>query len=334
MPKVINEDLIAQIAEFARRGYSKSAAGRELKLDRTTVRKYWPQVVEKSEIKEPPEVKLSLEEEFRLANNRNELTWDIGEILSKIENRQWETPELRKKGLLAVDSLRFLRDKVKKAPALEELASLAELVNQKREEVAPVLEEDRKLEGERLKRDELERQEEAARRRKGHETLWQHYKAALPWYIPCPDYCEDVVRNFLIKHGYFDWAGVLGEQLAAVDQLRWEDDTKALKPIFQEFLNIITGHPEEKERIIEEMNRRRLRILTARDEDIINAFNEWLNSEEDEEFVAGTLKLAGIFRRLAEERYIDIDELMKQETSPPKEPAKDKQAKAHETLAA
>ena len=51
----------------------------------------------------------------------------------------------------------------------------------------------------------------------------------------------------------------------------------------------------------------------------------------------GALKLSGIFRRLAEERYIDIDELMKQEASPPKEPAKDKRNKAdkaRQTLAA
>ena len=58
---------------------------------------------------------------------------------------------------------------------------------------------------------------------------------------------------------------------------------------------------------------------------------------DDEEFVEGALKLSGIFRRLAEERYIDIDELMKQEALPPKEPAKDKRSKAdkaRQTLAA
>ena len=102
-------------------------------------------------------------------------------------------------------------------------------------------------------------------------------------------------------------------------------------------LNIITGHPEEKRGIIQIMVKRRERIVTARDEDLINAFDEWLNFEDGEEFVKGALKLSGIFRRLAEERYIDIDELMKQEASPPKEPAKDKRSKAdkaHQTLAA
>ena len=45
------------------------------------------------------------------------------------------------------------------------------------------MEEDVKLERERLEREERERKEEAARRRKGHEILWQQYVAILPWYI-------------------------------------------------------------------------------------------------------------------------------------------------------
>jgi len=54
MPKIINQDLIAQIAEFAERGYSKAAAGRELKLDRATVGKHWPEEKEESEVKATP----------------------------------------------------------------------------------------------------------------------------------------------------------------------------------------------------------------------------------------------------------------------------------------
>ncbi len=324
MPRVINQDLIAQIAEFAGRGYSKSAVGRELNLDRATVRKYWPEEKEESKVEETPEVKLSLEDEFNLITTRNELGWDVGETLSKIENRQWETRELRKKGKLATGGLKFLREKIQKAETPDELASLANLINQKREELNPILEEDVKLEKERLEREKKERQEEAARSKKGHDTLWQHYMAILPWYIPGPKYTEDVVRTFLIRNGYYDWAGVLGSQLAMVDELKWEDDMDKLEPLFHEFLNIITGHPGEKSNIIEVMNQRRERILTVRDKDVTNAFNEWLNSEEDEEFVAGTLKLAGIFRRLGEERYIDTDELLKKEASIPEVPAKSK----------
>jgi len=337
MPRIINEDLIAKIAEFAGRSYSKSATGRELNLDRATVRKYWPEEEEESEVEETPEVKLSLEDEFNLLTTRNELGWDINETLSKIEDRRWETPELRKKGQLATESLRFLKGKVQKAETLDQLDSLSSLVNRKREELKPILEEDDKLEEKRLEREEKERKEEAARRRKGHETLKQYYLAILPWYIPCPKYIENVMITFLCKYGYDDWARVLGSQMAMVDELKWEDDMDELEPLSQEFLNIITGHPEEKDKIIEVMAQRRLRLLTARDEDIIDAFNAWLNSEEDAEFVEGALKLAGIFWRLAKERYIDIDELMKQEASLPEETARDKRSKedkARRTLAA
>ena len=328
MPRIINQDLIAKIAEFAGRGYSKSAAGRELNLDRATVRKYWPEEKEESKVEEAPESKLSLEDEFRLTTTRNELTWDINEMLSKIQNRRWETRELRKKSELATGGLKFLEEKIRGAEKLDELNSLTNLVNQKREELNPALQEDAKLKRERLGREEKERQEVGARRRKEHETLWQHYLTILPWYIPCPKYTEDVVRTFLVKNGYFRWAEVLGSQLGLVNELKWEDDMDDLEPLCCEFLNIITGHPGEKNKIIEVMARRRLRILIDRDEDIIDAFDDWLNSEEDEAFVEGALKLSGIFRRLAEERHIDTDGLMEKEASPPKEPAKDKRSKA------
>ena len=112
-----------------------------------------------------------------------------------------------------------------------------------------------------------------------------------------------------------DWARVLSSQLAMVGELEWEDDMEKLEPLSHELLNIVTGHPGEKYKIIEVMNRRRERILTVRDEDATDAFNGWLNWEGDEEFVEGALKLSGIFRRIAEQRYIDIDELLKQEAS-------------------
>lgn len=328
MPRIINQDLIAKIAEFAGRGYSKSAAGRELNLDRATVRKYWPEEKEEIEVEETPEVKLSIEDEFRLTATRNELNWDVGETLSKIENRHWETSELKKKGQLGTESLRFLKGKVQKAETLDELDSLVNLVNRKREEIKPILEEDAELEEKRLEREEKERKEQAAGRRKGHEILWQHHIAILPWYIPCPKYTEDVIKTFLVNYGYDDWARVLGSQIAMVDKLEWDDDVDELEPLPQEFLNIITGHPSEKDRIIHIMEQRSRRILTARDEDATKAFNAWLNWEKNEEFVEGALKLSGIFKRLAKERYIDIDELMKQDVSPPKEPAKDKRGKA------
>jgi len=92
-----------------------------------------------------------------------------------------------------------------------------------------------------------------------------HYTATLPCYIPCPKYTEDVVITFLCKYGYDDRAIVLSSQLRLVNELEWEDDMDELEPLFNEFLNIITDHPGEKDRIIEIMGQRRLGILTARD---------------------------------------------------------------------
>ena len=337
MPRIINEDLIAKIAQFAGRGYSKSAAGRELNLDRATVRKYWPEEKEESKVEETPEVKLSLEDEFRLLTKRTELRWDIGEMLSKVGDRPWETTELRRKGRLATARVKFLKDEVEKVEALDELDSISSLMNQEQDGLTPLLDEDNRLRRQRLEREEKKRQEEAERRRKADETLRQHYMDILPWYIPCRKYTEDVVRTFFGNYGYEDWAGTLGSQIGLVNELKWADDMDELEPLSREFLNIITGHPEEKRSIIQIMVKRRERIVTARDEDLINAFDEWLNFEDGEEFVKGALKLSGMLSRLAQERYIDIDELLEQEASPPKEPAKDKRSKAdkaRQTLAA
>lgn len=311
MPKVVNQDLLDKIAELAGRGYSKSAVGRELNLDRATVRKHWP--VEKVEKIE--EVRPSIEEEFRLLTKRSELRWDIGEILGRVDDRKWETDELRKKGRLATESLKFLKDKVEKVETLDELDSISRLMKQGQEGLTSVLDEDDKLRSQRLEREEKERQEQTAKRRKGYETLRQHYIEALPLYIPCPKYAESVVNRFLYEYGYDDWAGALGSQLSIVNELEWESNMDKLEPLCREFVNIIRGHPEEKNRIKDVMLQRRERILTAHDEDTINAFEGWLNSEDDEEFVEGVFKLNGIFKRLAEERYIDIDELLEQEAS-------------------
>lgn len=308
MPKVINQDDIAKIAELKERGYSKSAIGRELKLDRATVRKYWP--TEKAEKIE--EAKPSIEAEFRLLIKRSELRWDISEILARIGDRKWETNELMKKGRLTTESLRFLKEKIEKAETLDELDSISKLMKQEQEKLTPVLDQDDRLHKQRLEREEKERQEEAAKRRRGYQTLRQHFVESLPWYIPCPKYAVSVVNKFLYEYGD-DWAMVLGSQLAAVNELEWESDIGELEPLRREFVNIITGHREEKDRIRDVMFQRRERILTARDEDALNAFNEWLNSEDDEEFAEGVLKLNGIFKRLAEEKYINTDELLEQE---------------------
>ncbi|GAI65260.1 unnamed protein product, partial [marine sediment metagenome] len=232
---------------------------------------------------------------------------------------------------------RFLKEKVEKAETLDEGDSISKLVKQEQEKLTPILDQDDKLRSQRLEQEEKKRQEETERRIKGYETLRRHYIHVLPWYIPCPKYAESVVSEFLGDYGYDRWAGVLGSQLTMVNELEWESDVGELEPLRREFLNIVIGHPGEKPEIKDIMLQRRDRILTAHDKDATDAFDKWLNSEDDEEFVEGVLKLSGIFNRLAEERYIDIDELLEQEASPPKEPAKDKRSKvdkARQTLTA
>ncbi|HUV76358.1 MAG TPA: hypothetical protein VMW00_06915 [Dehalococcoidales bacterium] len=51
------------------------------------MRKYWPEE-EENEVKETAEVKLSLEDEFRLTTTKNELSWDLAEALIMIGNRK------------------------------------------------------------------------------------------------------------------------------------------------------------------------------------------------------------------------------------------------------
>ena len=319
MPKVVTQDLIDKIAELAGRGYSKSAVGRELNLDRATVRKYWP--AEKEEKVE--EAKPSIEEEFRLLTRRGELRWDMSEILGRIGDRKWETSELKRKGLLATQSLGFLKVKVEKVETLNELDSILRLVKQEQEKLRPILDEDNRLRSKRLEQEEKKHQEETERRIRGYDALRQHYIHVLPWYIPCPKYAESVVNRFLDEYGYDNWAGVLGSQLGMVNEFKWDSDVGELEPLRREFVNLVRGHPEERDKIKDVMLRRR-RILTAHDENATSAFDEWLNFEGDEEFVEGVLKLDGIFKRLAEEMYLDIDELLVEET-PRKEKVKVKQ---------
>jgi len=144
-----------------------------------------------------------------LITTKKELIWDINEIISKIVDRHWEIHELRKKGQLATASLGFLKGKVEKAETVEQLQSLPILANRKHEELKPALEDDIKLEKERLKREEKKWHEQTAKRRQDRERLLRHYTDILPLYIPCPKYTEAVLGTFLVKYD-IEWAMVLG----------------------------------------------------------------------------------------------------------------------------
>lgn len=344
MPRVITPDMIEKIAELAGRGYSKAAIGRELSMNRATVRRHWPREQEPEEGKVEQTIPaLSLEEEFRLLNKKLEINYELKSLSKKIENYEWETESLMARGQFAVADINFLRKKLDGAKTITEVDEICALVNEVEARVPLLLAEDEPLWKQRREREEKKRQEEererqerAAKRREENEALRQYYIKTLPWYVPLPEYTESIINTFFCNYSY-DWAGVLSSQLGLLRELECEDDVDELGLLYREFLNIITGHPEKKDRIVEVMAKRAKRIFTARDEDVIAAFNEWLNCEEDEEFVEGALKLSGILTRLAEERYIDTDELLEQEASQPKEPAKNKRSKAdkaRQTLAA
>ncbi|GAI78523.1 unnamed protein product, partial [marine sediment metagenome] len=119
--------------------------------------------------------------DFHLLTGKSELRWDIDEILGKIGDRKWETSELRKKGLLATESLRFLKEKVEKAETLDEGDSISKLVKQEQEKLTPILDQDDKLCSQRLEQEEKKRQEDTEKRIRGFETLRQHYIHILPW---------------------------------------------------------------------------------------------------------------------------------------------------------
>jgi len=92
MPKVINQDIIGKIAEYAGKNYSKSATAKELNLDRTTVRKYWPreQKPEEETVKQPTP-KLSIEEEFNLLTKKKETELELENLQIKLEDTEGET---------------------------------------------------------------------------------------------------------------------------------------------------------------------------------------------------------------------------------------------------
>lgn len=312
MPKVITQDTVDKIAELAGRGYSKAAIARELNLDRATVRKHWL----KEEEEKTEEARPSIEEELRLLTKRSELRWDIGEMLGRIGDRKWETSELRKKGQLASERLKFIKDKVEKAKTLDELDSIYGVVKQEREELEPVLDEDDQLCKERLEQEEKERKEAGRRWSESYDRLRKAGVEHLIRVFPCKrEFAEGLVIKFEGKYGLEQGLNVLRKLLEYVDwELKEDSSIEDVEALFRECVNIILGNESEKDRIREIMVSRSERILKPED-DLHDFFNEWLNSEDEEEFVEGVLKLNGALLRLADERYMDIEDVFSQDIS-------------------
>ncbi len=93
----------------------------------------------------------------------------------------------------------------------------------------------------------------------------------------------------------------------------WKDDTRNLKPLITECVNLLNGNSEEKQRITIIMHARKERILIPSDEDMRKKFVGLLSAKTNEEFVEMVLKFNAALSRLTGERFVDTEELLSKE---------------------
>lgn len=339
VPKVINEDVIERIADYAQRGYSKSATGRELNLDRTTVRKYWPKQGEGSEEKEGEEAKrkLSIEEEYQLLNKKQEIDHDLESLLNKIQQREWETEDLKAREQIAVVNIDFLMEKLDEAGSVAEADRVCALVNEVKDKVALLLAEDEPLlrqreeqeEKERREREEIERkkrEDDMARWDRIEQYLRQATLSRFAWMFPCTrEQAEKIVNKFISKVDISSDVDLIisslrlvSSQLRIAEELKWGDDADNLGPLITECVNLLKGNSEEKQRIVIIMHARKERILIPSDEIMRRKFIDLLSAETNGKFVTMVLKFNAGLSRLVDERFIDKEELVADEMAPPK----------------
>lgn len=101
------------------------------------------------------------------------------------------------------------------------------------------------------------------------------------------------------------------------EDLEWEDDTGDLKPLITECVNLLNGNSEEKQRIVNIMHARKERVLIPSDENMGRKFIDLLSTKTNEGFVEMVFKFNAALGRLAEERYVDTEELLNKETLEP-----------------
>ena len=309
MPKVINEDVIEKIAEYAERNYSKSATARELDLDRTTVRKYWP----KQEKVGQPTSQPSLEGEFRLLNKKTETDHGLESLLNKIKDWKWETESLKAKGKAAVVGIDFLKGKLGKAESVTEVDKVCALVNEVRNNVTALLGENEPL--------RKQRQEQQVKK---EEALMEVRLNEFAWIFPCRREQARKIVNRLVSndvHGDIDRIGALhrvGRLLMIAEDLEWEDDTNNLEPLITACLNLLKGNWEDTERIIGILYEREKRISIPSDEDMEIKYGDVLDlltGEVSKHFVAMVLKFNAALGRLADERFVEKEELLIKEST-------------------
>lgn len=312
MPKVINQDIIDKIAEYVAKDYSISATARELGLDRTTVRKYWPKKQEPEERKQPPP-RLSLEEEFNLISKKAETGHELESLLNKIKGWKWETESLKARGKAAVVGIGFLKEKLDKAESVSDIDEVRELAAKVKNEITTLLEEDEPL--------HKQRQEQEAKK---EEWLMRVRLNDLAWVFPCGrDQAEKIINRFLwklsddIDDPLLASLEIVGEQLHIAEHLGWEDDTSNLRPLISECANLLKGNWEEIDRIIGIIYSRKNQILIPSDEDMEEKYSymiDLLAKGVYEPFVEVVLKFNAALGHLAEERFIEKEELLNKET--------------------
>jgi len=315
MPKVINEDIVDKIAEYAGKKYSKSATAKELGLDRTTVRKYWPKEEKpEEETLKQPTPKLSLEEEFNLLSKKAETDHELESLLNKIKGWKWETESLKARGKATVVGVEFLREKLDKAESVAEVDEVRELVAKVKDDVTALLDENEPF--------RKQRQEQEAKK---EDFLMRVRLAELAWLFPCGREQARMIVDRLVWDVYGDVDPIVslhrvGLLLVRVGNLEWGDNTSDVKPLITECTNLVKGNKgnwEEIDRIISIIYTRKKQILIPSDEDMEKKYLHMIGLLAKgvyEHFVEVVLKFNAALGRLAEERYVDKEELLSKET--------------------
>ena len=197
MPKVINQDIIDKIAEYAAKGYSKAALAKELNLDRTTVRKYWPneEKPEEETVKQPTP-KLSLEEEFDLLTKKKQTELELESLQIKLEDTDGETQELDARREVALEQIKVLGEKLDETESVTDVDKVQELAAKVKDEVTALLEQIEPLRKQREEQQKKERQgredkerkkrqEDIARSDRMEQNLRALRLSDLAWIFPC-----------------------------------------------------------------------------------------------------------------------------------------------------
>lgn len=333
MSKVINKDVIEKIATYAAKGYSRAETARELHLDRKTIGKYWPKEEKPGVKKEEEETrpKLSISEEFELLTKKKEAKLELEDMGIKADDTEGETPKLQNRREVIQEQIKALGERLEKVESVNEVDKVRELAAKVKDDVAALLAEDEPLRKQREERQEKERRErEEKEKKKREENMARSYKlekdlralrlSDFAWIFPCTkEQAEKIVNRFILKVDDMDdpimsSLRMVGEQLRIAEELKWKDDTTDIKPLITECVNLLDGNNEEKQRIVIIMHARKERILIPRDEDMRKKLINLLSAKTNEEFVEMIFKFNAALSRLAEERFINTQELLSKET--------------------